>query len=370
MNGILLWAHSYCRSTLAFYEGLAKAFGVPLKVLFWRRDTSIRTSVGHSDDEFFHLDTQFIEDDVALAKRALAAHKDWHHLFGTYQKGSVYREMLLEARKAGCSVAIGSEAPCNMLGPPRSILKDLYILTALRYVVSRQVQASDFILNLSGDDDKNLRRVGWPAQKIVRCGYYSPPLVGSSFEMRSGAHWREFTVLMTGCHDWHRNPMLALHALKILKQRGVACRAVVTQEGPLLASLKAFSAASQLDVEFTGFVPYERLLELYQTCSCFLATGRAEPWGIRVNDALHCGSPLLVSEGMGAVKLVKDHGCGLSFPNKSPVALADRLQSLIQDESHYLQIAERVRVAAEACMPQAKAYLIASAIETRFPMWR
>lgn len=370
MNGLLIWAHSYCRSTLAFYEGLAKAFGVPLKVLFWIRDTSNRVAVGYSDEEFSHLDTLFVEDDIDLAKKELAAHKTWHHLFGTYQKGAVFREMLLEARRRGCPVAIGSEAPCNMRGPPRSIFKNLYISTILRYVVSKQVQASDFILNLSGDVDKNLQRVGWPVGKIVRCGYYSPPLVGSSFRMRGPAHWREFTVLMTGCHDWHRNPMVALQALKILKQRGVACRTVITQKGPLLESMKAFSTANQLDVEFAGFVSYERLLELYQNCSCFLAAGRSEPWGIRVNDALHCGAPLVVSEGMGAVKLISDHGCGLSFTNNSPVDLAGGLQSLIQDKARYLKLAERVRAAAEACMPHTKAHSIVSEIRSRFPDWR
>ena len=89
MNGLLVWAHSHCRSTLAFYEGLAKAFGVPLKVLFWIRDTSNRVVVGYSDEEFSHLDTLFVEDDIDLAKKELAAHRAWHHLFGTYQRGTV-----------------------------------------------------------------------------------------------------------------------------------------------------------------------------------------------------------------------------------------------------------------------------------------
>lgn len=370
MNGILVWAHSYCRSTLAFYEGLAKAFDAPLRVLVWIRGTSNRTAVGHSDDEFAHLDARFVDDDAEKAKREFEEHKDWHHLFGTYQKGSLFRAILLEARQSGCHVAVASEAPCNMVGPPASLLKDAYIATVLHHTVSKQVQAAEFIINLSGDNDKNLKKVGWPDEKIVRCGYYSPPLVGSSVKMRGQAHWRDFTVLMTGSHDWHRNPLVLLQALALLKQRGITCKAVITQEGPLLPSMKAFASRHRLNVDFAGFVPYGRLVELYQTCSCFVATGRSEPWGIRLNDALHCGAPLVVSEGMGAVKLVKDYGCGFDFLNNDPESLADRLSALIVNENHYLQIAKRVRDAAEACLPHHRARVIAGEVTERFPGWQ
>jgi glycosyltransferase involved in cell wall biosynthesis len=354
---------------LGFYEGIAKAFDVPLRLLFWIKDFANRTDVGYATDEFQHLDICFIGDDIALAQHELNKHSDWHHLFGTYQQGRVFRAMMIKAKKAGCRVAVASEAPCNMLPFPKSIIKELFISLVLRYRISRHVRAADFIINLYGDQSKNLVRVGWPTYKNVACGYYSPPLVESSFVLRSSQHWNGFTALVTGSHEWHRNPMVVLRAIKLLKQRGLGCKTIITQNGSLLASMRAFASQNGLDVEFVGFVSYERLIELYQGCSCFVASGRAEPWGIRVNDALHCGAPLIVSNGMGAVKLVKDYGCGLSFHNNDPVSLADKLQSLILNESLYLQLAGRARVAAQACMPLTRSALIAAEIQSRFPMW-
>lgn len=369
MKGLLVWAHSYCRSTLAFYEGLAKAFDVPFRVVCWKEDCSIRTVTGHSDAEFSHFDLRFIGDDLSAARAELANHINWHHLFGTYQIGSVFRTILFEAKNKGCHVAIASEEPCNMVGLPRSILKELYISTILHQKVAKQIHAADYIINLSGDSDKNLRRIGWPAEKIISCGYYSPPIVGSSFNMRGRSHWKNFTVLMTGCHAWHRNPMVLLHALKCLRQRGVKCSTIITQKGPLLAQMINFSDRHQLGIEFAGFVSYEKLIELYQTCSCFVATGRAEPWGIRVNDALHCGAPLIVSDGMGSVKLVADYNCGLSFTYNNPVDLAEKLQSLIMNEEEYLRIARVVHDASNACLPHRKSLDIANVIKGKYAEW-
>ncbi len=187
--------------------------------------------------------------------------------------------------------------------------------------------------------------------------------------MRSQEDWQKFTILLTGLHEWHRNPEVLLQALYLLKQRGVSCHTIITQAGPLLFRMKRFAEKHNLDVEFVGFVSYERLLELYQTCSCYVASGRSEPWGMRVNDALHCGAPLIVSEGMGAVKLVKDYKCGLPFVNNNPKDLADKLEALIKQNDLYLQIAQGVRAASDACMPHHKAKVIASEIQTRFPNW-
>lgn len=369
VKGLLIWSHSYCRSTMAFYEGLAKAFNVPLRILFWQKGFANRAVVGHSDDEFNHLDVRFIGDDLDGARAEFRAYRDWHHIFGTYQQGTVFRILLLEAKKAGRHVAIASEAPCNMTPFPRALAKELFVSIVLRSRVAKHIQAASFIINFSGDEVRSLRRIGWPAAKIIPCGYYSPPLVGSACMTRTAIQWRNFVVLMTGRHEWHRDPMVLLKALRVLAMRGVRCKAVITQDGPLLPSMKQFAKSYGLAVEFVGLVPYDRLVDLYQECSCFVATGWSEPWGIRVNDALQCGAPLIVSDGMGAVKLVKDYPCGLAFPAGNSVALADQLESLIGSEERYCRLAEAVCGAADACHPFKIAAKIAGVIQANYLLW-
>ena len=360
MNGLFVWSHSLCRSTLAFYEELAKSFGAPLKVVGWR--VSHRQDIGFSDQEFGHLDVTFVGDDFAVARRLLERHRTWHHLFGTYQRGKVFRRMLLEVARSGCRVGVASEAPCNMTPPPLRALKQIYIETAVPFIVREQVRAADFIINLSGDDSASLRRLGWPARKIIPCGYYPPSLPNTAFVERSVRHWEDFTILMTGKHEWHRDPLVLIDAIRLLASAGVRVRAIVTQAGPLTPEIRRRIDEYSLPIELVGMVSSEEVMRLYQSCSCFVATGRAEPWGIRVNDALHCGAPLVVSDGMGAVKIIQDFGSGRRFPAGDAAALAKILRLWVEDREDYLRAARQVRQASEACMPRPKAGEVAETI--------
>ena len=111
----------------------------------------------------------------------------------------------------------------------------------------------------------------------------------------------------------YRGADILVRALKLLKDRGVKYQAVITQEGELLQQLKAMKRKYDLPIEFPGVVAMPELIKLYQACTVYVGAGRSEPWGMRLNDALNCGAPLIVSQGMGGVKLVKDFGVGLTF---------------------------------------------------------
>jgi glycosyltransferase involved in cell wall biosynthesis len=103
----------------------------------------------------------------------------------------------------------------------------------------------------------------------------------------------------------------------------------------------------------------DKLIKLYETCDVYVGSGRAEPWGMRLNDALNCGAPLVVSTGMGGVKIVRDFGCGLVFNNGDANDLALKLQSLIKDEGVYNRCARNVSHAINHCSPEFNAkYLI------------
>lgn len=369
MKGLLVWAHSYCRSTFAFYAALAHAFDVPLRVLVWCPGVANRRAVGHSDDEFDSLDVHFLGDNEQVARRELESHSGWHHIFGTYQKGRVFRKMLVEAQRRGAHVAVASEAPCNMTAPPARVLKQLYIDAFLPWYVLAQIKAADFILNLSGEDESPLLRLGWPSDKIVACGYYSPPLVGSTFRERTEADLEPFRMLMTGEMQWHRDPLVFLRAVLLLRRHGVRCEVTVTQSGALLQDMKDFAIRHALDVSFAGFLPYPDLLRAYSACSVFVATGRAEPWGMRVNDALHCGAPLIISDGMGAAMLPRRYKCGAEFRAGDEADLARAIETLAGSQAEYLRAVGAVAVAHRACMPEAMAAEVASRIKSRYSAW-
>ena len=77
---------------------------------------------------------------------------------------------------------------------------------------------------------------------------------------------------------------------------------------------------------------------------------------MRLNDALLCGAPLVVSRGMGGVQLIDRYGCGLAVRQCDPVAMANALEKLARDGSLYRHVAEKAIAAAQACDPEKKAH--------------
>ena len=204
-------------------------------------------------------------------------------------------------------------------------------------------------INYSGVDDKYALLAGWPKQKMVPFGYFPPPLEGSHFiERKSNT---PFLILATGELARYRGADILVDALVILKKRGIDYRAIITQDGELMDELKAKANRYNLPVELRGFIPMQELISLYEKCTVYVAAGRHEPWGMRLNDALNCGAPLIVSRGMGGVKMVDDYGCGLSFKNQNTIDLADKLYLLATDLRAYQNIAVNVRRAMSNCSP-------------------
>lgn len=369
MNSIVVWAHSYCRSTLAFYRGLGNAFGVPLKVLIWKENAKLRTNVGFTEDEFSDMDITFIGNNYELVKQTLDDYKSSHHIFGAYQSIRLYQKIILEAHKRKYRIAIASEAPCNMMKGYQKVLKDVYIHLMLPIQLKKYIRAADFIINYSGYD-KPLIDIGWPKEKIISCGYYSPRITNANLVKRNSRNWENFNILLTGIHQWHRSPILLLKALKILKEKGLSPKCNITQDGPLLKDMKKYVSRNHLDnVKFLGFVAMEELRKLYENCSVYIGTGNHEPWGMRLNDALQCGSPLIVNKGMGGVKLVQEYGCGLSFEKNNPYSLANALEKLIRDKKLYCEIADKAFNANEKISPDSKAKEIVDIIRKNFNGW-
>ncbi|MTU92605.1 glycosyltransferase, partial [Parabacteroides merdae] len=106
------------------------------------------------------------------------------------------------------------------------------------------------------------------------------------------------------------------------------------------------------NVEFLGFVDISKLIDLYESCSVYVGCGNYEPWGMRLNDCLQCGAPLIVNRGMGGVKMVDEYNCGLSFNRGDYIGLANAMERLMTDKALYLQIAKNAIYAAEEIRPE------------------
>ena len=362
MKGLVIWAQSDCRSMMGVYASLVRTLEHPVVVALWfyrktKNQVTNRNCLGLKDDEFADIPMIGVGENRAAGLKILDEHPGYTHLFAVYQNSPNFRFLIAEAKRRGEKVFVISESPCNMTPGVKGWLKEHFYL---KYLLPRKVKdvirVSEKVFNLSGDSCAALQAIGWPAEKIVPFGYFSPPIPESKCVERTTN--ADFHILVSGVMQWHRAPDTVIKALILLNKWGVRYRATFTQKGPLLESLKSAAALHDLPIEFPGFLPMPELMKLYESCSVYVAAGRHEPWGMRLNDALQCGAPLAVSRGMGGVQMVDEFGCGISFAAEDYVDLAHKLRRMIEDESFYLNCARNAFRAAKEVAPGKKAKLL------------
>ena len=356
MKGLVIWPYSECRSTMATYQSLIDRVGVPACFAILRDNKkcgmALRAKTGFRTDEFAGMDKTYVGLDFKIGLEIINSHPGWDHLFGEFQDSAVTRRLIYEAKKRGNRIIVACESPCNMFYGVKRVAKEVYMRLVLPFLSREVVQCADAYVNYSGADDAARKFCRWPANKILPFGYFPPPIEGSkSVERKSNTN---FFILSTGILAKHRGADILLEALKLLHDWGIEYSAVITQEGELLEDLKRYAETYSLPVKFPGRVPMAELIRMYENCSVFVGAGRSEPWGMRLNDAVNCGAPLIVSDGMGGKKLVEDYGCGLVFKRANPVDLATKLKVLATNNVEYAAIAKRAYAAYSAISPKEK----------------
>ena len=140
-------------------------------------------------------------------------------------------------------------------------------------------------------------------------------------------------VLHTGVEAKYRGVDVLKRAATRLKRRGV-----------------------ELEVKFTGGkVDASELSGLYEWADIVVACGICEPWGMRVNDVLLEGLPVVVSDGMGAAMLCDEFGCGCVVPKGDANALAAVLERCANDREFLAHLRSRAKMAAVEIAPEKRA---------------
>jgi len=124
--------------------------------------------------------------------------------------------------------------------------------------------------------------------------------------------------------------------LRAMPQLPDSVRLVLAGDGPKHAEWEALSRQLKLGerVTFPGDVPDAALPALYQSADIYVlpANTRAEAFGIALLEAMASGLPCVTTEvGSGTSYVVQNEVTGLVVPPRSPEALAQALQRLVND---------------------------------------
>ena len=340
---IVIWAHSECRSTMSLYREVKRQAGVPVTIALWKHGDGddirrLRESAGQCAGEYSDLNLVPVGEDLEKGHALLEKRKGNGavHVFCVYQVSRVWRQLIKEAKESGARVVVYAEAPCEMCVGAEAILKRLYYRFVLPRKIGWVAKHVDLFLCQSGEVGlERLLRIGWRKEQIVPFGYASD----LNFEGKVGdKSWSgrkdvSLRVLHTGIETPYRDVATLLKAVKILKRKCVAVEVVRTHGG----------------------VPLYEFERLYKWADVFVACGLCEPWGMRVNDAIHAGLPVVVSSGMGAKMIVEQHHCGSVYKAGDAKALADALLRFAKDRAFADSCRDGVATAHEAWSPKAKA---------------
>lgn len=332
---VVIWAHSKCRSTFPLYRELAKLTSVRLVsregILEYRREQ------GDEEADFRGVSCEVLGENLPRALEVLEETRGAVHLVAAYQVSPMMREVIHRAKCRGDRVVVISEAPWNAQHGVRKILWEIYLRTILRARLRRVIKEADLLVNYSGDKARTAEAVGWPKEKIMPFGYFPEGKAGKG-RLKVEGEGRRLKVFAPATRG----------------RRGRGEALIKEAFAPLLG---------KVDLVMPDFVGARAIEKLYEEADILVAAGEDEPWGIRVNDAVNYGIPVVVSDGMGAEKMVRETGAGVVFRRGSAADLRAKLEALIADYETY---ARRAIAARASISPENKAKELLRRIDVPF----
>lgn len=114
---------------------------------------------------------------------------------------------------------------------------------------------------------------------------------------------KTFLIIYSGRLIEHKGIEDLIQAYKIVKQRNQQKKIelVIAGHGVYESFLRE-KAAETTEVHFIGHVEYKEIHMVYYSSELLVLSSYNDPWGLVINEALACGTPVIASSACGAVK--------------------------------------------------------------------
>lgn len=243
------------------------------------------------------------------------------------------RRALVLARGSGVPVLMRGEN-CDLAMPdgqgPRRWLKRMYVGWIFRH--------SRAFLAIGNENEKYYLRRGIPQQRI----FFMPYAVDNEAFARKAEEARPRRDALKASIGIAPGQRVVLYVGKLLRRKrpDLLVRAIARGAWPNGKPALVFVGTGEMedrlramapDAVFLGFRNQGVLPSLYDMADVLVLPSEREPWGLVVNEAMACGTAVVVSDQVGcAADLVKD-GCGVVFPSGDVEALNGALVKCLGD---------------------------------------
>jgi glycosyltransferase involved in cell wall biosynthesis len=212
-------------------------------------------------------------------------------------------------------------------------------------LVRRHTRRADQVIVNSHHTAQQVRdRLGVPPSHISVCEPGAPAWPKRSAEPATGG-----CILFVGTLEPRKNLEALLDAYVRLRSRRTSCPPLVLagRITPEARPLQQRAAEPQLagHVEFTGYVPRDRLAELFARALIFVLPSHTEGFGMSAVEAMMAGVPVVAADRGALVEVVGEAG-RLVDPADS-AALAMALEEILDDRQVRQRMSDEGRVRAE-----------------------
>ena len=142
-----------------------------------------------------------------------------------------------------------------------------------------------------------------------------------------------------------------IDAMKILKDKGKDTQFIVMGSGPLFEKFKKHAANKEVDVVFTGMLPYEKMCGVLASCNVAInsiSKGAAQSIINKVGDYAMAGLPIVnTQECVEFRNLLEKYNCGINCDSESTISIANAIETLFDDDKLCNEMGKNARVLAE-----------------------
>ncbi len=204
---------------------------------------------------------------------------------------------------------------------------------------------SDDIIAVAEAAKDNLTAVGISEKKIkvilngiTPVRYYSDE-EKASLRRRFGIEDGQKVVSIIARLEPVKGHKCFIDAAEIIKQKGYNVKFIIAGTGSVEQELKDYAKTKNANVHFTGFITDPESLGAVTDISANASYG-TEATSISLLEGMCLGNPAVVSNYGGNPGVIQDGVNGFLFPIHSPVAMAEKIEILLKDESIYKTMSE------------------------------
>ena len=355
---LALWLGIPCQAISEVFRAFAETHDFEVEIFCFRQLPKDRCQLGWQMPDYGQIPFEFLPtEENARQVRVLTILEqkyDFHLISLNYSYPEHYP---LVAALEMCKAPFGilAEGPWNPLTGVRRWLKFAYLLLCVRRKLRHFSRSAKFVCCQSGGAAQHIRWFRWfgfAKDKIYPFGYFS------SFAKQNNENAAEKStdcihVLCTGYITKVKGQELLIRALANHPEIHSKLEVTITGFGEGEANLRKQIDSHGLGtcVEIVGVVSTERLQQLYAAADIFVAPGIEEPWGIRINEALLAGIPVLISDRIGACELIRASGGGVCFQSGNATMLGDILAQWVSEPQRLQHFRSKIQSYRKKILP-------------------